>query len=136
MPGLRWNDAEVARLLESREGPVGRDLLTKAATVARRAKELCPVSPHGSGGNPSGHLRNSIEYGVGRDERGLYGEAGTDVEYALPVELGSRPHVIESHGDYPLRNPATGQVFGKRVQHPGTEAQPFLRPALDSIRGT
>lgn len=133
--GLRWNEQEMARLLNSADGPVARDLLDKSAKVAKRAKELCPVSPHGSGGNPSGHLRNSIGYGVGRDERGVYAEVGTDVDYALPVELGSRPHVIESHGDYPLRD-RRGNVFGRSVQHPGSPAQPFLRPALEAIRET
>ena len=62
------------------------------------------------------------------------GVQATLVDYALPVELGSRPHIIESRGDYPLRNRKTGQVFGKRVRHPGTQAQPFLRPALDVLR--
>jgi hypothetical protein len=26
-------------------------------------------------------------------------------------------------------------VFGRVVHHPGTQAQPYLRPALDAIRG-
>lgn len=46
------------------------------------------------------------------------------------LEHGSRPHVIESHGDYPLRNAQTGQVFGRKVNHPGTPAYHFLRRAL------
>jgi hypothetical protein len=46
------------------------------------------------------------------------------------VEYGSRPHIIRSHGNYPLRNRETGDVFGRIVHHPGTPAQPFLRPAL------
>lgn len=133
--GLRWDDREVARLLESEAGPVGRELLSAGAAVAKRAKELCPVSPHGSGDNPSGHLRSSIGYSVARDEQGLFAEVGTGVEYALPVELGSRPHVIESHGDWPLRNRRTGETFGRRVNHPGAPAQPYLRPALEVLRG-
>src|SRR5690349_8498292 len=38
----------------------------------------------------------------------------TDPKSAL-LEFGTRPHVIESHGDYPLRNAKTGQVFGRKV---------------------
>ena len=44
------------------------------------------------------------------------------------VEYGTRPHIIRSHGDYPLRNRETGEVFGRVVRHPGTQAQPFIRP--------
>lgn len=132
---LVWNPAEEERLLRSEGGPVGRDLRRKAERVTQEAKRLCPVSPHGSGENRSGHLRSSIGMDLGRDERGLYAQIGTNVEYGLFVELGTRPHVIESKGPWPLRNRRTGEVFGRRVRHPGTTAQPFLRPALDVIRG-
>lgn len=133
MAGLRWNRREEQRLLESVGGPVGENLRRRANRAADRAQQLCPVSPEGSNGNLPGHLRDSIEARSGRDGEGVYAEYGTDVEYALPVELGSRPHVIESHGDYPLRS-ADGRVFGKRVNHPGTKASPFLRPAMDALR--
>lgn len=132
---MTWNAAEEERLLRSVAGPVGRHLVRAAERVTQEAKRLCPVSPHGSGDNPSGHLRSSIGWELGRSGRELHADVGSDVEYSLPVELGSRPHIIESHGDYPLRNPRTGAVFGKTVQHPGAPAQPFLRPALDSLRG-
>jgi Bacteriophage HK97-gp10, putative tail-component len=111
-------------------------MLRRAAErVTQEAKRLCPVSPQGSGDNPSGHLRSSIGWDLSRDERGLKADVGTDVDYALPVELGTRPHEIESHGDWPLRNRRTNQTFGRKVNHPGTPAQPYLRPALDVLRG-
>lgn len=59
---------------------------------------------------------------------------GSHSNHTLVTEQGSRPHSIDSHGNYPLRNRATGQVFGRHVNHPGTKAQPFLRPALYSQR--
>lgn len=59
---------------------------------------------------------------------------GSRSNHTLIVELGSVPHSIDSHGNYPLRNRETGQVFGRHVNHPGTRAQPFLRPALYSQR--
>ncbi len=52
-----------------------------------------------------------------------------DANASIILELGSRPHVIRSHGDYPLRS-ADGRVFGKEVRHPGTPAYHFLRNAL------
>lgn len=129
------NDAAIRELLNSETGPVGRDLVVKAQRVTQDAKRRCPVSPSGSGDHSSGHLRSSIDWDLSRDEEGLHADIGTTVDYALYVEFGTKPHIIESHGPYPLRNRKTGQVFGRRVRHPGTTAQPFLRPALDSIRG-
>ncbi len=49
--------------------------------------------------------------------------------HSAMLEHGTRPHVIESHGNYPLRS-ADGRVFGRRVQHPGTPALHLLRRAL------
>jgi hypothetical protein len=129
------NDTAIRDLLNSTDGPVGRVLATKAQVVTQEAKRLCPVSPAGSGGHPSGWLRSSIGWDLSRDGEGLHATIGTDVDYAAYVEFGTRPHEIRSHGDYPLRNRRTGQVFGRVVHHPGTQAQPYLRPALDAIRG-
>jgi hypothetical protein len=130
-----WNRAAEERLLGTVTGPVGSVLRRAGEQVQQEAKRLCPVSPAGSGDNPPGHLRSSIALSMGKDAGGLHADIGTDVEYALYVETGTRPHVIESHGDYPLRSKSTGQVFGRRVNHPGTTAQPYLRPALGAIRG-
>src|SRR5689334_3931213 len=106
----------------------------RAEIVAQGAKRRAPVSPAGSNGRGPGHLRSSIGWEMGEDDRGIYFDVQATADYALFVEVGTAPHVIESHGDYPLRNARTGQVFGRRVNHPGTAAQPFLRPALDDIR--
>lgn len=136
-----WNDAELDRILESPDGPVGRRLQTFAEVVTQGAKRRAPVSPDGSHGRPSGYMRSRIGWRIFKDSRGLVAvveSPATTPEgfpYPLVVELGSAPHIIESHGDYPLRNRRTGQVFGKRVHHPGTSPQPYLRPALDDIRG-
>jgi hypothetical protein len=129
------NEAAIRDLLDSESGPVGRMLATKAQVVTQGAKRRCPVSPSGSGDHPSGWLRSSIGWDLGRDGEGLHADIGTDVDYALDVEFSTKPHIITSHGDYPLRNRKTGQVFGRVVHHPGTTAQPFLRPALDDLRG-
>ena len=57
------------------------------------------------------------------------------IRYAAVVELGGRPHEIRSHGGYPLADRAAGKVFGPVVHHPGTPAQPYLRPGVMSIGG-
>lgn len=55
----------------------------------------------------TGRLRSSIANEMGRDDRGLVARIGTDVHYASFVEFGTR-----------------------RMR-----AQPFLRPALDAVKG-
>lgn len=139
MARLRWNRAEENKLLRSPGGPVGRDLRVKGERVAQEMKRRAPVSLDGSHGRPPGHMRDRVATEMGRDEQGLFCDIGTDAttpdghSYPLDVELGTRAHVIESKGDYPLRD-GRGNVFGKIVHHPGTEAQPFIRPSLDVLR--
>lgn len=139
MARMVWNRAELNQLLNSQTGPVGRDLAVKGERVAAEQKRLAAVSPDGSHGRPPGHMRDQVRSELGRDEVGLHCDIGTDAttpdghSYPMDVELGTRPHVIESHGDYPLRD-KHGRVFGKTVHHPGTKAQPFLRPSLDVLR--
>lgn len=125
---VRVNHAEVERLMSGSE--MARELGRKAEVGVQVAKRLAPTSPAGHDGMGSGHLRSSVQWTLGRDAKGLYVDIFSDADEALFVEFGTRAHVIESHGDYPLRNARTGQVFGRHVNHPGTSAQPFLRPGL------
>jgi hypothetical protein len=129
------NDAALHELLTGREGPVARRLEHAVEVGTQAAKRRCPVSPVGSSDHQSGQLRSAIGWHLDIDDGDLVGIIGVDPaspasDYALPVELGAKPHTIRSHGDYPLRNRA-GQVFGREVHHPGNAAQPYLRPAVD-----
>jgi HK97 gp10 family phage protein len=97
--------------------------------IADDARAGCPVD--------SGDLVSTIRTFYPGGQTGVVivgGEApnllATNVNYWAAVEYGSRPHVIESHGPWPLRNHETGEVFGRVVNHPGTRAQPFMRPAM------
>jgi hypothetical protein len=78
-------------------------------------------------------LQGSIQMRPAHDEGGqLVGEFGSyNNNYAVHVEFGTAPHIIESHGPYSLHNAETGQYFGKKVHHPGSRARPFLRPSAD-----
>jgi HK97 gp10 family phage protein len=107
-----------------------------AITVQNRAREYAPVK--------YGQLRNSIMADIpGKvGANGSYTvEVGTSVDYARPVEFGSRPHEIRAKNGGALSFDANfGEVgpFGaemnivvvKKVNHPGTDPQPFMRPAL------
>lgn len=59
------------------------------ALLEREIKEL---TPEGASGGGAGGLKGSIhsEESVGMD--GVIGVVGTSMNYALPVELGTRPH--------------------------------------------
>jgi len=73
-----------------------------------------------------------------------------DADHAAAVEYGSKPHVIEAApgsalsftvserriGELPGGGAVVSNVDNRitvdKTAHPGTEAQPFLRPALDA----
>jgi len=57
-----------------------------------------------------------------------------NVEYAEAIEFGTDPHVIKIKNKKVLANKKKGIIFGKQVMHPGTEAQPYFRPALDQVK--
>jgi hypothetical protein len=118
------HEPAIRALLNDPGGPVGRELATLAQRVTQGAKRRCPAR--------TGRLRSSIGWDLSTSP--LAADIGTDVSYALFVEYPTRPHVIRSHGDWPLRD-KKGNVFGREVRHPGTAGQSFLRAALDDIRG-
>lgn len=89
-----FDQAALDRLLHGESGPVAKDLLRRTIRVESAAIRLCPVD--------TGRLRSSISHDLDRDGRGLVGFVGTNVEYAIFVELGTR----------------------------FMRAQPYLRPAL------
>lgn len=92
------------------------------------AVRVCPID--------TGALRSTITGEAARDRMDCRLSAGdTVVDYAAVVEVGGRAHIIRSHGPWPLRNRETGQVFGQVVRHPGTPAQPYLRPGVMAIAG-
>lgn len=105
--------------------PARRRAMKTAEDAARR---LVPVD--------TGALRETVEGEADPDSMTGRLSAGDGVvDYAAVVELGGRPHRITAHGNYPLRNAATGEVFGHSVEHPGTPAQPYLRPGVAAIGG-
>lgn len=124
---------QLEQLLEGPDGPVARRLQADAERVAQEMKRLAPTD--------TGRMRNSVEWVIDRDGAGLHADIGpgeatrTEDGYPYPVgvEFGTKPHQIDSKGPWPLRNKRTGQVFGRRVQHPGNRPQPFIRPALDVL---
>lgn len=111
-----------------------------ANMIARTAKALCPVGKReftygGIGGIKETSLGNSIEVVKGEEELEYY--IGTDHPAAEYMEYGTRKHDIPLNrqlkwGKKALRfiNREGNIQFAKYVQHPGTQPQPFLEPAL------
>ncbi|GAA2860106.1 HK97-gp10 family putative phage morphogenesis protein [Nonomuraea rubra] len=76
----------------------------------------------------TGNLKNSI--GVDPIDDWMGFEAGPTAAYGADVEYGTEPHEIKA------RN--AGALFWegaehpvKSIQHPGTDPQPYMRPAFD-----
>lgn len=83
--------------------------------------------------------------GIGRFAVRLFVEHGegarNDAYYGHMVEFGTGSHGIPKGGKRRIRpmtnfrtEGANARWFGTRVQHPGQEAQPFMRPAIDAKR--
>lgn len=119
MAEIVWNTGALSTLLRGPSGGVARDLGRRAIRVESRAKALCPVD--------TGRLRSSITWKLGSDFVGLYALVGTNVEYAVYVHEGTRPHDITGNpwlfwkgADHPVHV----------VHHPGTKPHRFLVDAL------
>lgn len=87
--------------------------------VNKTAKRTAPSN--------TAELRKSIRSSV----NGMSGSVEVGISYAVAVHEGTRPHIIVPKNKKALANKRTGQMFGKRVNHPGTKAQPFLREAVE-----
>lgn len=133
-----WNEAEYAALFGSEAGPVAIELARRALNVESQAKANASGAP---GPNvQSGRLRASIRSTIEKDGAGLVAKVGTNVEYARYVEEGTPPHKITPRRERIARYAEQGRrpalfwpgaphpVFS--VDHPGTRAKPYLRPAL------
>lgn len=105
---LRFDEGGMRELLESRTGPVAKELVRRTVRIERTAKRTAPVD--------TGRLRASVTRSLERDEAGLVGVVGTDVEYARRIELG-------------FEGP---DALGRTYHQP---ARPFLRSALAAELG-
>lgn len=140
-----------AYVTRARWGPVGRDIGRRTVLVNLDARRRVPV---GQGrapdawttGYPAGGLKRSIRSNVEMRQAGPTGVIIADAvrpgsisrtSYAASVHEGSRPHGITPKRARMLRWPGpAGDVFARRVSHPGTRrGNPFLRDALEAARG-
>jgi|APHM01.1.fsa_nt_gi phage protein, HK97 gp10 family len=112
---------EIEDLRDDLEQAIDRGVERTAIQVERSAKQNAPVD--------TGNLRASLRFQ--QLALGSYA-VGTNVEYAPDVEFGTDPHDITPDTKEALKfqNSDGEIIFASRVEHPGTPAQPYLRPAL------
>ncbi|RMB85777.1 hypothetical protein CTZ28_12590 [Streptomyces shenzhenensis] len=78
----------------------------------------------------TGRLRSSIVSRAENRGRSVGYVVGTNVSYAADVEGGTEPHDIFPKNKQALYWPGAAHPVAK-VHHPGTPAQPFMRPAIE-----
>jgi hypothetical protein len=128
---VRISQAALRRLATSTESPVVRD----SARRAIRTQTMARANLRRNGSIRTGRLVNSVRIKMVKDEKGVRFEVGSDVKYASYVEFGTGPHLILPRNkkalwwkgaDHPVR----------RVNHPGSKAKPWLRPAIAAAKGS
>lgn len=90
--------------------------------VQTEARRRAPVD--------TGRLRSSIVSRAEGSGRSVGYVIGTNVNYAAAVEYGTAPHVIKPKYKGALYWPGAAHPAAQ-VNHPGTRAQPFMRPAIE-----
>lgn len=107
---------------------VRRAMLLRGVAVQTAAKQRLNEAPRRI---DTGRLRNSIQLQEVPKRGVISVRVGTNVDYALVIHNGSRPHIILPRNASVLSwvGP-TGRVFATRVNHPGFPANPFLRDGL------
>lgn len=149
--------ASIIRLGSLIDQEVAGALLDVSEIAAQRARDLAP-----EGKNPGHPLRGSIKALASSGSflgETLEGGFGAGASYASYVELGTEPHEIVPVRRMALRWPAQGFIgprflgyarggriprrgrkgrgfsgwsFARHVEHPGTKAQPFIKPAAEA----
>lgn len=140
--------SELQRFMESLPAKIEANIMRGALRygikrILNEAKAKCPVGKPSSEGAKkyklyAGALRDSIRITTKRKggrvsasiKAGGKLKNGADVNYAHIIEFtGAKPHPITAKKGHAL---AIGVGKYTSVQHPGMDAKPFMRPALDS----
>jgi hypothetical protein len=127
-------------LLNSPAGPVGIHMIEQGEIVKQAAKTLVRQMTE----THTGCLDASIVKRFATDGRGLTIIIQSDTSpcaedhksYSMFVHEGTPPHMIYPRNASVLAFMWHGQMaFFSSVHHPGTAPRPFLRLALEALRG-
>lgn len=119
-------EAKAAAFMNDLPKVVRRSVLDAAKAGERAAVAAAPHRTY--------RLRNQIEGRmVSTSEASAEAELISAAEYSSFVNDGTRPHVIRPRNAAVLAFDRGGSpVFARRVQHPGTAAQPFMKAGEDA----
>ena len=111
----------------------GAPAIVRAEMQTAMTQSVGVIEAQGKANTPvkTGTLRRSI---TGQAQSYQLGVVGTNVPYARFVHDGTGPHVIVPTSKKALFWPGAAHPV-KRVNHPGSKANPFLRKALQQKRG-
>lgn len=140
-----WNGGEVKELGKKF---IKESLQSLGVNAEGQAKKLCPVK-YGflkasinyqgkdfgstvetpSGVTPPENYKTTEVHEIEKPSDENEVRVGTALDYAWAVEFGTVTHDIVAKNARVLSDMKT--IYGTRVHHPGTDAQPFLRPTID-----
>ncbi len=100
-----------------------RFIFRVASEVVNNAKEIAPYK--------TGNLKKDIKVISYSHKKAVIGNTKL-APYAKFVHFGTKPHMIKIKKAKALANKKSGLVFGKMVNHPGTNANPYLKNAFDN----
>lgn len=125
---LKRLSGKVAGSIARRSGAAG------ARVIRNEARRLVPED--------SGTLKKAINVRTKqfRNRSGFHfyiavdrgGSVKNDGWYAHFIEYGTQPHQVIPKAAQALKLSASGDVVRNIANHPGTRAQPFMRPAFES----
>lgn len=116
-------------LLNDPTGQVGVWLHKQGEKVVAGAKRQVGVK--------TGKLRESIYMEHNRDVKGQYLKIGSNVKYAYAHHEGTKPHIITPTASHKTLRFSVGTriIYTRRVMHPGTRPNRFLKDSLKLIEG-
>jgi HK97 gp10 family phage protein len=118
--------AEALRMTAQQSGITTQQVLIQSANHILAEMEVrAPVK--------TGNLRQSLGIRVESD-RVTIGPNERQAPYAGYVEFGTKPHVIrpKKSGGVLVFTVGGTKVFTTKVNHPGTQPQPYVRPAFEA----
>jgi len=124
--------ADISRLAEALRRTAEQSQITTQQVMIQSANQILaemeakvPVA--------TGRLRNSLGIRV-ETNRVIIGPDENQAPYGGYVEFGTRPHEItpKTPGGVLRFKVGNTWVYTKKVHHPGTKAQPYVRPAFEA----
>lgn len=98
-------------------------LFRVGSEIANEAKTIAPYK--------TGNLKRDIKVISYSHKKVVVGNTKL-APYAKFVHYGTKPHIIKVKKAKALANKKSGVVFGKKVNHPGTKANPYLKNAFEN----